>query len=142
MTYVEAKRTAVYTGAAVMETGAGATRQRLEAGVIELVMKPERRALKSLVATAATPGLVVAKLPEDRQTKGLRLAYDADKDTYVMTGKPAEFVSLSKTNGPVMCQVGTGSRIDFPRTGGEVSVTTDGGVSSRLVEKPCAEVIK
>jgi lipopolysaccharide export system protein LptA len=142
MTYVEARRTAVYTGAAVMETGAGVTKQTLEAAEITLVMQAEKRALKSLVATAAGAGLVVAKLPEGRQTKGLRLAYDADKDAYVMTGKPAEFVSRSTTNASGMCQVGTGSKIDFPRTGGEASVTTEGGAAARLVDKPCAEVIK
>jgi lipopolysaccharide export system protein LptA len=142
MTYFEAKRTAVYTGAAVMETGEGATRQKLEAAEITLVMQAQKRALKSLIGTASGTGIVLAKLPEGRQAKGLRLAYDADKDVYVMTGKPAVFVARSTTNAPGMCQVGTGSRIDFPRSGGEASVTAEGGGVGRLDEKRCAEVIK
>lgn len=142
MTYVEATRTALYAGAAVMETGEGATKQSLEAAEITLVMQTEKRALKSLLSTAPGAGVVLAKLPEGRQSQGLRLTYDAEKDTYVMTGNPAQFVAPSTTNAPGMCQVGRGSRIEFPRTGGEAKVTAEGGGVGRLDEQRCAEVIK
>jgi lipopolysaccharide export system protein LptA len=142
MTYIEATRTAIYTGKATMDSGEGANKQGLEAEVITLVMQGERRALKNLVATASGTGIVLAKLPEGRQATGLRLTYDAEKDVYVMTGKPAQFVTRSTTRGPEICDVGTGDKIDFPRTEGVANVTTGGGIQGRMDAKRCVEVLK
>jgi lipopolysaccharide export system protein LptA len=140
MTYIEATRTAVYTGAADMKTGEGANKQSLEAGVITLVMEAQRRALKSLEATASGSGIVLAKLPEGRQATGLKLTYDAATDRYVVTGKPARFVTRS--TDPATCDVMTGDRADFPRAGGQATVTTEGATPSRADKKPCVEVLK
>ena len=140
MSYTEATRTAVYTGAAVMETGEGANKQSLEAGVIALVMEAERRALKSLEATASGPGIVLAKLPDGRQATGLKLTYDAGTDRYEVTGKPARIVSRP-ADSPT-CDVLTGSRAEFPRTGGQATMKTEGGNPSVADKKPCAEVLK
>jgi lipopolysaccharide export system protein LptA len=140
MTYFEATRTAVYTGAAEMKTGDGADKQSLDAGVITLVMEAQRRALKSLEATASGSGIVLAKLPEDRQATGLKLTYDAGTDRYEVTGKPAKFVS--RPAGSATCDVLTGSRAQFPRTGGQATMTTEGATPSIADKKPCAEVLK
>lgn len=141
MMYIEATRTAVYTGNAFMGTGEAANKQTLEAAVITLVMEAERRALKTLEATASDSGIVLAKLPDGRQATGLKLTYDANTDRYEVTGKPARFVKRSEAD-PATCDVLTGNRARFPRTGGEATVETEGATPSRGDKKPCAEVLK
>ncbi|MEO6222460.1 MAG: hypothetical protein ABIP90_04360 [Vicinamibacterales bacterium] len=142
MTYTEAVRRAVYVGKAKMESGAGANRQNLEADQISLELHTDRRALKWLEGMTASPGLVIARLPEGRQTTGLRLTYDADKDLYVVTGKPAQFVTRAPTKGPDICDVGTGTSLEFPRTGGLASVKNEGVVVGSAGDRKCSEVIK
>lgn len=143
MIYTEALRTAVYTGAARMESGEAANKQSLEAPQITLEMHPQQRALKRLVAvTLDGTGIVLAKLPDERQTTGLQLTYDADKDWYEVKGTPAQFVSRSTTKGPDMCDVGIGTTLEFQRGAGLSNVKNEKGAVGRAGERRCVEVLK
>jgi lipopolysaccharide export system protein LptA len=142
MTYTEAQRRAIYTGKAVMESGQGQDKQRLTGHRILLDLQPERRALKWMEADAEPAGFVLAKLPDGRQATGLRLTYDAVKQLYVVTGKPAQVASPTKQD-PNLCDVGTGSKVEFPRTGGTASVTSEGSAQARTErDARCSEVIR
>lgn len=143
MTYREAQRTAVYTGAASMESGESSNKQTVEAGQITLEMHAERRALKRLVAEViGGSGIVLARLPEGRQSMGLLLTYDADKDRYEVKGTPAQLVSRSPEKGPDRCEVGIGTRLEFQRGAGWSNVTNEGGAVGRILDRSCKEVIK
>jgi len=138
MAYTEATRTALYAGAAAMESGD----QRLTAGQIVIELLAGRRALKRLEAVASAPGEVRITLPEKRQASGLRLTYDADTDRYVVTGTPALFVSRAPAKGPDVCEVGSGTELSFLRTEGWSNVKNDGGAVGTARDRKCAEVLK
>lgn len=141
MAYTEAVRKAVYTGNARMESGEPGNRQSLDANQITLEMEPDRRALKWLEGVTPAPGIVIARLPEGRQTTGQRLTYDAATGAYVVYGAPAQFVSKSATTAGT-CDVGTGTELTFLRGQGVSNVKNAGVAEGRTVPKPCAEVIK
>lgn len=143
MTYREAQRTAIYSGMATMNSGEGSNKQSLEAGEITLEMHTDRRALKRLVAVIiGNTGIVLARLPDDRQTTGLQLTYDADRDSYEVKGTPATFVTRSTSKGPTMCEVGIGTTLAFQRGAGLSNVRNEGGAVGRAGDRPCREVIK
>ncbi len=142
MAYTEALRKAVYAGKASMESGQAAEKQTLDAETITLDLLAERRALKSLEGVTALPGMVIARLPEGRQTTGQRLTYDAASESYVVYGTQALFVSRSTTKGPDMCDVGSGTKLEFRRGQGLSNVKNEGGAVGNIGEKRCAEVIK
>lgn len=142
MIYTEALRTAVYSGTATMVSGEAGTRQSLEAGQITLEMHAERRALKRLMAVVLGSGIVLARLPEGRQTTGLQLTYDADKDWYEVRGTPATFFSRSTTKGPDVCEVGIGTTLEFQRGAGLSNVKNEGGAVGRTGDRKCSEVLK
>ena len=143
MEYREATRRAVYKGKAHMESGEPGKRQSLDADEITLDLYPDRRELKWLEGLMTSPGLVIARLPEGRQSTGRRLTYDAQTDRYVVTGTPAEVVSRSTTKGPDVCEVGRGTKAEFPRTGGTPTITNEGGaVGTATDDQRCSQVIK
>ncbi len=142
MTYTDATRRLVYSGAASMDTVEAGEPQRITAERITLDMLAERRALKNLEAVAADKGEVRATLPEGRVTIGSRLTYDAEADRYVVTGAQALFVSRSATQGPGICEVGTGTELSFLRTEGWSNVKNKGGSVGTARERKCAEVLK
>ena len=143
MQYRESTRRAEYTGKAHMESGEPGKKQSLDADQITLDLYPDRRELKWLEGIMTSPGVVIARLPEGRQSTGRRLTYDAQTDRYVVTGTPAEVVSRSATKGPDVCEVGRGTKAEFPRTGGSPTITSEGGaIGTATGDQPCSQVIK
>jgi LPS export ABC transporter protein LptC len=138
MVYTDATRTAVYSGGAVMDSRNG---DRLTADQISIEMMAQRRSLGKVVALAPAETPLRATLPEGRQVTGLHLTYDAETEEYVVTGKPATFISRSATK-PGICDVGTGTRLLFLRTAGWSKVANEGGAVGKAEEKKCAEVLK
>ncbi len=138
MTYKEATRTATYAGTAQMTSTNG---ERLTADQIVVEMQTARRALKEVVAISEGTNLIRAVLPEGRQVTGLHLTYDAEAERYVVTGKPARFITASASK-PGMCEVGTGTELSFLRTQGWSNAKNEGGAVGRAEDKKCAEVIK
>lgn len=143
MEYKEAARRAVYTGKAHMESGEPGKKQTLDADQITLELFPDRRELRWLEGIMTSAGIVIARLPEGRQSTGRRLTYDAGTDRYVVTGTPAEVVSRSATKGPDVCEVGRGTKAEFPRSGGSPTITSEGGaIGTATGDQPCSQVIK
>ena len=143
MEYRESARRAVYKGKAQMKSGEPGKQQTLDADQITLDLYPDRRELKWLEGIMTSPGVVIARLPQGRQSTGRRLTYDAQTDRYVVTGTPAEVVSRSTTKGPDVCEVGRGTKAEFPRTGGSPTIINEGGaIGTGTPDQPCSQVIK
>jgi len=139
MTYTNATRVLAYSGLATMLSENG---ERLSGDLITLELLSQTRGLKRLDATAAAGDVVRAKLSGDRYVSGLTLAYDAEAGRYLVTGIPATFVSKAPAKGKDMCEVGTGSKLEFQRTAGWSNATNEGGAVGRAQDMKCAEVIK
>jgi hypothetical protein len=138
LVYTDAARTAVYTGAARLDTPTG---ESLQGEQVTLTLEPGDRKLKTAVATAPAGGQVRIALLEQRQAIGSRATYTAATDAYQVRGSLAAFVVPDKDR-PGECNVVSGSLLDFKRTEGESEVRTDGGALGRMKPAKCADVLK
>lgn len=139
LVYSDSARTAVYSGAATMETASG---EKLAGERITLTLEPADRKLKSMETVAATGKTVLVTLLESRYAIGETVTYDAATEVYLVEGTPAKFVVPKQDGPPGECTVTTGTDLRFARTSGSASVVNLGGAKGTMLPGKCAEVIK
>jgi len=138
LVYTDAARTAVYSGAAQLDTATG---EQITAARITLTLAEAARTLKTAVATAATGGTVLVKLLEGRQASGASVTYDAATEEYRVEGAPATLV-VPVPDRPGQCNVSSGTLLRFFRTQGASSMDSVGGAVGQQRSVKCAEVLK
>ena len=138
LVYSDSARTAVYTGAASMDTSSG---EKLSGERITLALHPVDRKLTSMEAVAAKGKEVAVRLLEGRHALGQTVTYDAGTDEYIVLGTPAKFIAPAD-RGPGECTVWSGTELRFSRTSGSASVGSQGGALATMRPAKCAEVIK
>jgi lipopolysaccharide export system protein LptA len=139
LVYSDSARTAVYTGAATLETSTG---EHLSGEQITLTLDPSDRKLKTAEAVAAPGGEVRVTLPEGRQAVGVKAIYTAATEAYQVHGKLAAFIVPAPEEGPGRCSVGNGTVLDFNRMDGASQVRSEGGALGRMKPAKCSDVIK
>jgi lipopolysaccharide export system protein LptA len=140
LVYTDSARTAVYSGAAVLDTSSG---EQIRGERITLTLEQADRALRSAEAVAAEGGEVRVALLEGRQTAGQRVVYDAATDKYRVHGTPAILILPDAERGPGECSIGSGTTLDFARTeGSSQKMTGEGGFLGTMKPVKCAAVMK
>lgn len=138
LVYTDAARTAVYSGAAQLDTATG---EQISAARITLTLEEAARTLKTAVATASAGGTVLVKLLEGRQASGATVTYDAATEEYRVQGAPATLV-VPVPDRAGECNVSSGTLLRFFRTQGVSSMDSVGGAVGQQRPVKCAEVIK
>jgi lipopolysaccharide export system protein LptA len=138
LVYTDAARTAVYSGAAQLDTATG---EQITAARITLTLAEAARTLKTAVATAAAGGTVLVRLLEGRQASGASVTYDAATEEYRVQGAPATLV-VPVPDRAGECNVSSGTLLRFFRTQGASSMDSVGGAVGQQRPVKCAEVIK
>ncbi len=138
LVYTEAARTAVYSGAAQLDTATG---EKISAARITLTLQEAARSLKTALATAAEGGTVLVRLLKGEQASGATVTYDAVTEEYRVQGTPATMV-VPVADRPGECNVSSGTLLTFFRTQGASRMTTQGGAVGQQRPVKCAEVIK
>ena len=109
MTYLDAKREAVYLGDAGNPVALSGPDGDVEAQQIVLTLAKDERALKTMEAA----GTMTAKFEGGRETIGDRLHYDPATETHVITGKPMYFKNVQVDAGKKSCSIETSTELHY-----------------------------
>ena len=114
LVYDDATRKAVYTGTANAPAKLTRSDGSTEAGRIEIILAPEGRTLRQLLAFTN----VYAKLDQDSEAMGDRLVYDAVEELYTLYGSPGQSaIAKFPDEERKGCWKSTGPVIRFKRSG-------------------------